>query len=131
LPLPLDPDCELDPYGPSHPELGTTTRGFDEAVTRAMSWALGRFDGAFDSWTCSSYGAQTCFTPDSYPVVDFLRENVYAIFDSNHGFKMLALGKLAAAEILGRRQSELDAFRLSRFAVGALHPASSSPYPWT
>jgi len=75
--------------------------------------------------------AQTCFTPDSYPVVDFLRENVYAILDSNHGFKMLALGKLAAAEILGLRQPELDTFRLSRFAAGALHPASSSPYPWT
>ncbi|MGH3065877.1 MAG: NAD(P)/FAD-dependent oxidoreductase, partial [Gaiellaceae bacterium] len=119
LPLPLDPECEIDPYGPSHPQLGLTTREFDESVTRAMSWALGRFDGGFDRWTCSSYGAQTCFTPDSYPVVDFLREGVYAVLDSNHGFKMLALGKLAAAEILGRTQPELDTFRLSRFAAGA------------
>ncbi len=131
LPLPLDPDCELDPYGPSHPELGLTTQAFDEGVTAAMAWALGRFEGAFAEWTCSSYGAQTCFTPDSYPVVDFLRENVYAVLDSNHGFKMLALGKLAAAEILGQSQPELDAFRLARFATGAVHPASSSPYPWT
>jgi glycine/D-amino acid oxidase-like deaminating enzyme len=131
LPLPLDAECELDPYGPSHPELGVTTPEFDESVTAAMAWALGRFEGGFDLWTCSSYGAQTCFTPDSYPVVDFLRENVYAVLDSNHGFKMLALGKLAAAEILGQPQPELDAFRLSRFAAGELHPASSSPYPWT
>jgi glycine/D-amino acid oxidase-like deaminating enzyme len=131
LPLPLDVECELDPYGPSHPELGLTTREFDESVTAAMSWALGRFEGGFDRWTCSSHGAQTCFTPDSYPVVDFLRENVYAILDSNHGFKMLALGKLAASEMLGQPQAELDAFRLSRFATGALHPESSSPYPWT
>ena len=131
LPLPLDSECDLDPYGPSHPELGMTTREFDETVTAAMSWALGRFDGGHERWTCSSYGAQTCFTPDSYPVVDFVRENVYAVLDSNHGFKMLALGKLAAAEILGRPQPELDAFRLSRFAAGALHPTSSSPYPWT
>jgi glycine/D-amino acid oxidase-like deaminating enzyme len=131
LPLPLDPDCELDPYGPSHPELGLTTREFDESVTAAMAWALGRFDGGFDRWTCSSYGAQTCFTPDSYPVVGFLRENVYAVLDSNHGFKMLTLGKLAAAEILGQPQPELDTFRLARFATGAVHPASSSPYPWT
>lgn len=131
LPLALDPECELDPYGPSHPELGLTTPEFDESVTQAMSWALGRFDGGHDRWTCSSYGAQTCFTPDSYPVVDFVSDSVYAILDSNHGFKMLALGKLAAAEILGQRQPELDAFRLSRFATGALHPASASPYPWT
>jgi len=63
--------------------------------------------------------------------VDFVRENVYAVLDSNHGFKLLALGQLAAAEILGRRQTELSAFRLSRFAAGELHPASASPYPWT
>jgi glycine/D-amino acid oxidase-like deaminating enzyme len=131
LPLPLDAECELDPYGPSHPELGLTTQAFDEGVTAAMAWALGRFEGAFDNWTCSSYGAQTCFTPDSYPVVDFLRENVYAVLDSNHGFKMLTLGKLAAAEIVGQPQPELDAFRLSRFTTGALHPTSASPYPWT
>ena len=131
LPLPLDADCELDPYGPSHPEHGTTTTDFDETVAAAMAWALGRFQGGFDRWTCSSYGAQTCFTPDSYPVVDFLRENVYAVLDSNHGFKMLALGKLAAAEIEGRTARELNAFRLSRFAAGALHPTSASPYPWT
>jgi glycine/D-amino acid oxidase-like deaminating enzyme len=131
LPLPLAADCELDPYGPSHPALGTTTREFDETTTAAISWALGRFEGGHDRWTCSSYGAQTCFTPDSYPVVDFVAENVYAVIDSNHGFKMLALGKLAAAEILGGHSPELDAFRLSRFARGALHPASTSPYPWT
>jgi len=86
---------------------------------------------ALDRRTCSSYGAQTCFTPDSYPVVGFLRENVYAVLDSNHGFKMLALGKLAVTEILGQPQPELDAFRLARFATGAVHPTSSSPYPWT
>jgi glycine/D-amino acid oxidase-like deaminating enzyme len=131
LPLPLEPDCGLDPYGPSHPEHGVTSRGFDQAITGAMSWALGRFEGGFGRWRCSSYGAQTCFTADSYPVVDFVRANAYAVLDSNHGFKMLALGKLAAAEVLGERQPALDAFRLPRFAAGALHPASASPYPWT
>jgi glycine/D-amino acid oxidase-like deaminating enzyme len=131
LPRPLDPECELEPYGPSHPELGATSRAFDEGITAAMSSALGRFTGGFDRWACSSYGAQTAFTPDSYPVADFVRENVYAVLDSNHGFKMLALGRLAAAELLGERQPALEPFRLGRFAVGALHPASASPYPWT
>jgi glycine/D-amino acid oxidase-like deaminating enzyme len=131
LPLPLDAECELDPYGPSHPELGLTTRDFDEGITAAISWTLGRFEGGFERWTCSSFAAQTGFTRDSYPVVDFVRENVYAILDSNHGFKLLALGKLAAAEVEGRRQPALEAFRLERFGVGALHPESASPYPWT
>jgi len=44
---------------------------------------------------------------------------------------MLALGELAVAEILGKPQPELHAFRLARFATAAFHPASSSPYPWT
>lgn len=130
LPVALDDDCELDPYGPSHPQLGTTTKEFDASVVRAMGWALGRFAGETGAWTCSSYGAQTCFTPDSYPVVDWIADGVYAVLDSNHGFKMLALGELAAAEIVGAEQPALDAFRLERFAVGAAHPASASPYPW-
>jgi glycine/D-amino acid oxidase-like deaminating enzyme len=131
LPLPLPAGCDLDPYGPSHPELGATSPEFDEAVVGAIAWALGRFDASSERWTCSSYGAQTCFTPDSYPVVDWVGDGVYAVLDSNHGFKMLALGELAAAEILGEPQPALAAFRLERFAVGATHPASASPYPWT
>jgi methylglutamate dehydrogenase subunit A len=129
LPEPLDPECELDPYGPSHPELGTTTREFDRSIEAGLASALGRFDGG--SWRSTSFGAQTCFTPDSYPLVGFVRENAYVVLDSNHGFKLLALGQLAAAELAGREAPELDPFRLDRFATAALHPASASPYPWT
>jgi glycine/D-amino acid oxidase-like deaminating enzyme len=129
LPLALDDDCELDPYGPSHPELGATDSAFDEAVTGALSWALGRFDGTV--WSGSSFAAQTCFTPDSYPVVGYVKEGVYAVLDSNHGFKLLALGQLAASELLGRHEPVLEPFRLERFATGAAHSASASPYPWT
>ena len=131
LPLPLDTDCALDPYGPSHPDLGVTSPAFDEAMTTSLSWALGRFGETTEGWTSSSFGAPTCFTPDSYPIVGFVRENAYAILDSNHGFKMLALGKLAAAELLGHEAPELAAFRLGRFAEATLHPVSASPYPWT
>jgi glycine/D-amino acid oxidase-like deaminating enzyme len=130
LPVALDPDCDLDPYGPSHPELGRTDPAFDAAVTGALAWALGRFDGA--AWSGTSYAAQTCFTADSYPVTGWLREGVYGILDSNHGFKLLALGRLAASELLGGTETALDPFRPERFASAAgLHPASASPYPWT
>lgn len=129
LPLPLDLDCELDPYGPSHPELGATDAAFDEALTGALAWALGRFRDAV--WSGTTFGAQTCFTPDSYPIVGFVRENVYAVLDSSHGFKLLALGRLAARELLGEEQPALEPFRASRFAEAALHPVSASPYPWT
>lgn len=129
LPLALDDDCELDPYGPSHPQLGVTDPAFDTAVTGALSWALQRFEGV--AWSGTSFAAQTCFTPDSYPIVGFVRENVYAILDSNHGFKLLALGQLAASELLGSDEPALAPFRLGRFDRDPPHPASASPYPWT
>jgi glycine/D-amino acid oxidase-like deaminating enzyme len=130
LPVALDPECELDPYGPSHPLLGRTDAAFDASVTGALSWALRRFEGT--AWSGTSFAAQTCFTPDSYPVAGWLRDGLYAILDSNHGFKLLALGRLAAAELLGGREDALEAFRADRFATSAgLHPASASPYPWT
>ena len=129
LPVALDPGCEIDPYGPSHPELGVTDREFDDAVLRALAWALGRFEN--QTWSGTSFAAQTCFTPDSYPIAGFVRENVYAVIDSNHGFKLLALGQLAARELLGAREPALEPFRLERFAQAAGHPASASPYPWT
>ena len=130
LPVALEPDCELDPYGPSHPELGKTTREFDRSIEEALTWTLNRFEPA-DAWSASSFGAATCFTADSYPVVGFVRDGVYAIVDSNHGFKLLALGQLAARELLGGDAPELDAFRADRFGRAELHPVSASPYPWT
>jgi len=131
LPERLDPECELEPYGPSHPEHGRSGPEFDEWFTSGLATALDRFRGRSADWRCDSYGAQVAFTPDAYPVVDFVRPNAYAILDSNHGFKMLALGRLAAADILGGGAPELEPFRLGRFAAAALHPVSASPYPWT
>ena len=37
-----------------------------------------------------------CFTPDNFPVFDKFKENVYIIADSNHGYKMIGVGKLVA-----------------------------------
>ena len=44
--------------------------------------------------------------------------NAYAIVDSGHGFKLLAIGRLAADEIVGRPDPRLEPFRLARFARG-------------
>jgi glycine/D-amino acid oxidase-like deaminating enzyme len=129
LPTPLPPDCELDPYGPSHPVHGVGDP--DQAVefTAGLETALARFSA--DRWRSECFRAPMCFTPDSYPLVGWVRPNVYAVLDSNHGFKLLALGKLAAAELLGADEPVLAPFRLARFAQEAHHPVSASPYPWT
>ena len=131
LPTELDAECELDPYGPSHPVHGVVEPDFDEWIASALAAALGRFEGRSAGWTSSPFGAQVAFTPDGSPVCDFVRENVYAVLDSNHGFKLLSLGKLAADDILGGAVEALEPFRLARFAEAAAHAVSRSPYPWT
>lgn len=52
------------------------------------------------------------------------------VADSNHGFKMLGVGKEVAELLTGGTSAALRPFRFSRFSEGALHPTSHSPYPW-
>jgi len=71
-----------------------------------------------------------CFTPDNFPIFDRFCENVYIIADSNHGYKMLGVGKLVAEEILEKESELLKPFRFNRDANGQLHPTSNSPFSW-
>ena len=76
-------------------------------------------------------GGIGCFTPDSFPVFDVFRQNAYVIADSNHGYKMLGVGKLVAQELTGEKSALLEPFRFGRFEKGELHPTSHSPFPWS
>ena len=60
-----------------------------------------------------------------------MRPNVFVIADSNHGYKMIGMGKEVARVLNGERSQLLHPFRFSRFAEGALHPKSSRLSPWT
>jgi hypothetical protein len=53
------------------------------------------------------------------------------VADSNHGYKMLGVGKLVAEELTGVRSELMKPFRFSRYADGDLHPVSNSPFPWS
>ena len=76
-------------------------------------------------------GGIGAFTPDNFPVFDVFRQNCYLIADSNHGYKMIGVGKLVADEILGQASSLLIPFRFDRYEKGDLHPVSNSPFPWS
>jgi glycine/D-amino acid oxidase-like deaminating enzyme len=128
LPVLMD-EPELDPYGPDNPA-HAADEGFAEFFSSGLAAAFGRFRGRSADWEVTLAGGIVAHTPDNYPVCDWVAPNVYAIVDSGHGFKMLALGQMAADEMLGGELG-LDAFRLARFAAGETHLASAGPYPWT
>jgi glycine/D-amino acid oxidase-like deaminating enzyme len=121
---------ELDPYGADNPD-HVAGPDFAEFFTSGLATALRRFRGRADDWRSTPGGGIVPHTPDNYPVCDWVLPNVYAIVDSGHGFKTLAVGRLAADDILDGGEPLLDAFRLDRFARGATHAASKGPYPWT
>jgi glycine/D-amino acid oxidase-like deaminating enzyme len=97
----------------------------------ALEHCQKRFSGTLAKFRKEPSGGLGAFTPDSFPVFDIFKQNCYIIADSNHGYKMLGVGKLVAEEICGTPSSLLDAHRFSRFAQGKLHPVSNSPFPWS
>jgi len=133
MPVVVEPDADavrVDPYGPKSPEF-VVTDNFADMWTSALAFCQKRFEGQHGVYRQEPSGGIGCFTPDSFPVFDRFRENVYVIADSNHGFKMIGVGELVAGELLGERSMLLEPFRFSRYAQGKLHPVSNSPFPWS
>lgn len=126
---PVD-DVAIDPYGPSSPEF-VSSPDFAHMWVSALAHCHERFSGTMPKYHREASGGIGCFTPDSFPVFDRFRENVTVLADSNHGYKMLGVGRLAADEVMGERQELLDPFRFDRYAKGELHPVSNSPFPWS
>ena len=126
-PLVVDGDVELDPY----PQTTDVDPGFADMWCAALSHAMSRFEGCRPLYKQARSGGVGAFTADNFPVFDHVRPNVYAILDSNHGYKMIGVGREVAKVLVGEHSSLLYPFRFERFATGDLHPVSSSPYPWS
>lgn len=129
VPIRLGTEVQLEPYGHENPA-HVVGDEFADYFTSGLAWAHGRFRGKGNDWHRDSHGGIGAFTPDNYPIVDSVRPNAYVIMDSNHGFKMIGMGKLVAGDILGGGEPRLDPFRLSRYEAGVTHAVSHSPYPW-
>jgi glycine/D-amino acid oxidase-like deaminating enzyme len=126
-PLVVDGDVELDPY----PATTDVDPGFPDMWCAALSHAMSRFEGCRPLYKHARSGGVGAFTADNFPVFDYMRPNVYAIFDSNHGYKMIGVGREVAKVLVGEHSNLLYPFRFERFATGDLHPVSHSPYPWS
>ncbi|HET8527147.1 MAG TPA: FAD-binding oxidoreductase [Actinomycetota bacterium] len=123
-------DVAVDPYGPKSTEF-VVGEAFERMWTSALAHCHKRFEGKRGLYHRAPTGGIGAFTPDSFPVFDAFHQNVHVIADSNHGYKMLGVGALAAKEVMGERQSLFEPFRFSRYAEGKLHPVSHSPFPWS
>ena len=123
-------DVKVDPYGTDSPDY-VVDDNFAHMWCSALAHCQKRFCGQIGRYKNQPSGGIGAFTPDSFPVFDVFRENCYVIADSNHGFKMIGVGKLVAGEICGAESALLNPFRFSRFTEGKLHPVSNSPFPWS
>ncbi|GIU95735.1 MAG: hypothetical protein KatS3mg012_2192 [Gaiellaceae bacterium] len=126
-PLVVEGDVELDPY----PQTTDVDPGFPDMWCAALSHAMSRFEGCRAHYKQARSGGVGAFTADNFPVFDYLRPNLYAILDSNHGYKMIGVGREVAKVLVGEHSALLYPFRYERFQTGDLHPVSSSPYPWS
>ena len=126
-PLVVEGDVELDPY----PATTNVDPSFADMWCAALSHSMSRFEGCRALYKEARSGGVGAFTVDSFPVFDHVRPNVYAVLDSNHGYKMIGVGREVAKVLTGEHSSLLYPFRFDRFATGDLHPVSHSPYPWS
>ncbi|MFQ5944121.1 MAG: NAD(P)/FAD-dependent oxidoreductase [Anaerolineales bacterium] len=131
VPEEIGPEAQVDPY-PYSPEskLYVVQDDFVDLWTSGLAHCMERFEGGHLAYHRAPSGGIGAFSADSFPVFDRMLENVYVIADSNHGYKMIGIGKEVAGEMLGKQSSVLHPFRFERFKTGDLHPVSSSPYPW-
>jgi glycine/D-amino acid oxidase-like deaminating enzyme len=125
-PLIVGHDFQVDPY-----PTGTVDPGFPDLFCAALSHCMGRFGGSRPLYRQVRSGGVGAFTADNFPVFDYMRPNVFVAADSNHGYKMIAVGREIAEVLTGRHSTLLWPFRYERFASGDLHPVSNSPYPWS
>ena len=126
----VEGNVKVDPYGIDSPDF-TVTPEFVHMWTSALAHCQKRYEDKYRMYKNEPSGGLGCFTPDNFPIFDVMKQNCYMILDSNHGYKMIGVGKLVAKEILGNDQKLLKPFRFDRYEKGELHPVSHSPFPWS
>ena len=126
----VEGNVKVDPYGIDSPDY-TVTPEFVHMWTSALAHCQKRYEDKYHLYKNEPSGGLGCFTPDSFPIFDVMKQNCYMILDSNHGYKMIGVGQLVAKEVLGEPQALLKPFRFDRYEKGELHPVSHSPFPWS
>ncbi len=130
IPIPIGPTAELEPYGHLN-DLYQADDWFADYWCATLSMLMTRFEGVRGHFKERRNGGIGAFTPDNVPVFDWVAENAYMTADSNHGFKMIGVGKLVAELLEGSSRVEaLEPFALERFAEGWTYGDRNSNCPW-
>ena len=128
-PVKIGPHAVTDPYGHANDEYQADD-WFADYMCAAMGQTMERFEGIRPQFRERRNGGVGAFTPDNVPIFDWVLPNVYMVADSNHGFKMLGVGKLLSRYLMGDDVPELKPFTMDRFAEGRTFGSTNSHSPW-
>lgn len=130
IPIRLGPEAVLEPYGHAN-DLYQADDWFADYYCATLGYLMDRFKGCRKHFKPRRNGGIGAFTPDNVPIFDWVADNAYMIADSNHGFKMIGVGKLVAEHLVtGRKIAELEPFALTRYAEGRTFGDRNSNCPW-
>jgi glycine/D-amino acid oxidase-like deaminating enzyme len=130
IPIRLGPEAELEPYGHAN-DLYQADPWFADYYCATLAHLMDRFKNCRSHFKQRRNGGIGAFTPDNVPIFDWVADNAYMIADSNHGFKMIGVGKLVAKLLIGgNRVQELEPFALSRYGEGKTFGDRNSNCPW-
>ena len=130
IPIKIGPEAKLDPYGHANP-LYQADDWFPDYYCATLAYLMDRFKGCRAHYRERANGGIGAFTPDNVPIFDWVASNAYMVADSNHGFKMIGVGKLLADELVtGETSTALAPFALGRYAAGQTFGDRNSNCPW-
>jgi len=129
-PVRIGTEAKIDPYGHANDQYQAEPE-FADLFSAALGQLMGRFEGCRSRFRERRNGGICAFTPDNVPVFDWVRDNVYLVADSGHGFKMTGVGKLVARHMAsGETIPELEPFAFRRFAEGRTFGGHNTNSPW-
>ncbi len=131
IPIKLGPKAALEPYGHLN-DAYQAEAWFADYYCRVTEMLFGRFESGMRAhFKERRNGGIGAFTPDNVPIFDWIADNAYMTADSNHGFKMIGVGKLVASMLsTGTTPDELKPFSIGRYSDGGTYGERNSNCPW-
>ena len=130
IPIPIGDSAQVEPYGHLS-DAYQADEWFPEYYCKTLGMLFKRFENLEPYFKQRRNGGIGAFTPDNVPIFDHVADNAFVIADSNHGFKMIGVGKLTADMLItGEMPWELTPFGFDRFAAGTTYGDRNSNCPW-